>query len=253
MSASHATPITVRFGNEILEAGFTTIPNLVLDTYHALGITPDEMMFTIHVWQFWWGRGNPYPSLGAIAERMGKSWRSVHRYAKSLEDKGYLTITARFHDGTRQTSSEYDYTPLLDAVVALGRTPAQSRSVTTDRAPVTPMTERALSPMTAPTLSPVTDEEDPEETDIGEEELRVERLRLFIQDFGREFRDRAPVQSSLTRAVRLWESSELEWDDFQVLMYEARARTKRAGNVRNRMAFWFATLEDLLRGGSDRA
>lgn len=100
MTTSHDTPIVVRFGNEVLDAGFTPVPNLVLMSYLRLGITTDEMMFTIHVWQYWWSERNPFPSLGAIAERMGKSWRTVHRYSKSLESKGYLVITARFHEGT---------------------------------------------------------------------------------------------------------------------------------------------------------
>src|SRR4051812_31799730 len=69
-SPSNAYKISVRFGDQILQAGFTSVPNLVLNHYAELGITPAEMMFIIHMWQFRWTERDPYPSLTTIADRM---------------------------------------------------------------------------------------------------------------------------------------------------------------------------------------
>src|SRR5688500_6595895 len=77
--------IAVRFGDQVLQAGFTSVPNLVLNHYAELGITPAEMLFTLHMWQFRWTERDPYPSLTTIAGKMDVSWRQAHRYAKSLE------------------------------------------------------------------------------------------------------------------------------------------------------------------------
>jgi Helix-turn-helix domain len=116
------TPISVKFGDEILEHGFTVVPNLILDSYTALRITTNEMLFIIHVWQYWWTERSPHPSLSRIAEKMGVSWRQCHRYAKSLEDKEYLLIRERYLNGLGQQSNEYDFSPLIRAV---SQTPCQ--------------------------------------------------------------------------------------------------------------------------------
>jgi hypothetical protein len=111
--------IAVRFGNEVLQAGFTSAPNLVLKHYAKLGITPAEMMFTIHIWQYWWTEKDPYPSLKAIAAMMAVSLRQVHNYAASLRKKGYLNVKQRYEPGLGQMTSEYDFSALIQAVVQL--------------------------------------------------------------------------------------------------------------------------------------
>ena len=82
----------------------------------------------------------------------------------------------------------------------------------------------------------------------------------YIADFAREFSDQAPLQSSTTRALNLFEQSGLSRDAFIGLMYEARSITKersasigRAGDgslrppaAKRKMAYFFACLEDRL-------
>ena len=87
-----------------------------------------------------------------------------------------------------------------------------------------------------------------------------EVLLAFVQDFSREFNDRAPLGSSVTRAHNLLRASGLPRETFLDRLYQARAITKeRSANVRsragtdavglptkNKMAYFFAVLEDLL-------
>ena len=108
--------ISIRFGDEILDSGFTVIPNLVLDHYAELGITSAEMMFVIHIWKYWWQEKNPHPSLKRIADTMGVSNLQAMRYSHSLQDKGYLSVTSRYDPGLGQLSNEYDFTTLIRAV-----------------------------------------------------------------------------------------------------------------------------------------
>lgn len=109
--------LVVRFGNELLQDGFTSVPNLVLTHYAILGITAAEMMFSIHVWQYWWTEKDPYPALQTIADRMSVSRRQVRNYTQSLKAKGYLVVTERADPNLGQLTSEYDFGPLLDAVL----------------------------------------------------------------------------------------------------------------------------------------
>lgn len=111
--------ISVRFGDPILQAGFTAVPNLILDYYAELGISLPEMMFSIHVWQYWWTKDLPYPSLQQIAPKMGIERRQISRHVESLKKKGYLKVTERQLPGQGQVASEYDFSPLLQAVLQL--------------------------------------------------------------------------------------------------------------------------------------
>src|SRR5690348_14484861 len=124
--SSSGYKISVRFGDQILQAGFTSVPNLVLNHYAELGISPAEMMFTIHMWQFRWTERDPYPSLTTIADKMDVSWRQAHRYANSLKDKGFLIIKSRQEPGRGQVTSEYDFEPLIKAVLNLDKTSSTS-------------------------------------------------------------------------------------------------------------------------------
>src|SRR5215218_5952626 len=110
--------ITVRFGVELLEDGHTAVPNLVLNNYAKLGITPAEMMLTIHIWQYWWTEKQPYPSLQAVADKMQVSRRQVRNYVQGLKEKRLLEVHERYAPGLGQTTSEYDFTQFFQRILA---------------------------------------------------------------------------------------------------------------------------------------
>jgi hypothetical protein len=69
-----------------------------------------------------------------------------------------------------------------------------------------------------------------------------------MHDFALELGDRAPLRSTITRAVRLFEGSALELGDFISYLQAARSQTREhQGSIRGpRVAYYFAVLEDLL-------
>ncbi len=111
--------IVVRFGDAVLEAGHTSIPNLVLNHYAELGVTPGELVFALVCWQFKWGNRDPFPSLGTIATRMGLGRRQARRYAQGLRDKNLLVVTQRQDPERGWLSNTYDFGPFLKAVIEL--------------------------------------------------------------------------------------------------------------------------------------
>jgi len=145
--------IVVRFGDELLQAGFTAVPNLVLRHYVALGITPTEMMFIIHIWQYWWNEKDPYPSLRTISDRMGISWRNAQRYVASLKQKAVLVVTPRFAAGLGQMTNEYDFSPLTHQVLA--QEGLVAKTAMTDMAGG-PTTNPSWGGMTNPSWAPTT-------------------------------------------------------------------------------------------------
>jgi hypothetical protein len=113
--------LSVRFGDEVLQRGHTAVPNLVLNYYARLGLSPAEMLFTIHVWQHWWTERDPHPSLRTVAAKMGVSVRQAKRYVEALERKGFLRVVERFAPHGGQLTNEFDYSPLIRAVVQAAR------------------------------------------------------------------------------------------------------------------------------------
>ncbi len=109
--------IEVRFGDAVLEAGHTAIPNLVLNHYAALGVSPGELVFVLICLQHKWTARNPYPSLGTVSARMGISRRQARSYVHGLKTKGLLLVTERVEAGKGQLSNTYDFGPLIRAVV----------------------------------------------------------------------------------------------------------------------------------------
>jgi hypothetical protein len=87
-------------------------------------------------------------------------------------------------------------------------------------------------------------------------------ILAYLHDFTAEFGDRAPLKSSVTRALHLFERSGLAIDAFVSKLYEARSLTKERDAAigyqdrgkqqrgeytpRNKAPYYFALLEDVL-------
>jgi len=112
--------ISVRFGDDLLQAGFTAVPNLLLNHYAELGLNQAELVFVIHLCQYQWTEKNPYPSLQTIATKMGKDLRQTRRYAESLRTAGLLVTHDRSAPGLGQITSEYDLSNLFTKLRELG-------------------------------------------------------------------------------------------------------------------------------------
>src|SRR5262249_17338955 len=136
------------------------VPNRVLKHYAQLGISAAEMMWVIHVWEFWWYEQDPYPSLQLLAERMHVSRRQVRNYVASLREKGFLQVREPYSPHPCQTTSEYDFQPLLDAVRAFVREQ--------EAPPLPPRKNRSeggRKNLSAAPRNPASPEEDEHETD----------------------------------------------------------------------------------------
>ena len=161
--------ISVRFGDEIMQAGFTAVPNLLLNHYAELGISPTEMVFIVHIWQYWWTDRDPYPALKSIADKMGTSLRQARRYAESLKDKQLLKVRERRMPELGQVTNEYDFSPLLRALLALSSSEPH-HAVTARTTPRTHMTGGGVSKMSGGPRSPMSAEEDEEQEDPDQED-----------------------------------------------------------------------------------
>lgn len=91
-----------KWGEEILSAGWTAVPNKLLRRQKNLGIDSVELNVLLNLIRFWWRRADaPFPSPGKIADEIGISPRTVHRKLKDMEGKGLLTREKSEHGRTR--------------------------------------------------------------------------------------------------------------------------------------------------------
>src|SRR5215212_7963267 len=119
--ANSSYKLELRFGDEIIQAGWTVVPNVLLRYQAKLEISASELTFILQVWYHWWDLKDPYPALPTVSQRMGQSRRQVNRYVEALKDKGYLIVKERKSAQRGQITSEYDFSPLLDKLRELYR------------------------------------------------------------------------------------------------------------------------------------
>jgi hypothetical protein len=90
---------------DLLAAGSTHVPNLLLDHQHALDMSSTELVVLVHVLRYWSEPSQPSrPDLERIAQAMDLGRASVERSLLALEKLGLLRATA---DGS------YDLAPLV--------------------------------------------------------------------------------------------------------------------------------------------
>jgi hypothetical protein len=106
-----------RWGNHesLLQGGWVGVPVAFLANYGTLmqfgGLTAAEAMFVLQLMAFKWSEEAPFPSYTTLAKRMGITDKQVRRYAKALEDKGFLIRTPRIG-----SSNSFDLQPLFNAL-----------------------------------------------------------------------------------------------------------------------------------------
>jgi hypothetical protein len=90
----------------------------------------------------------------------------------------------------------------------------------------------------------------------GESKTSIPRFSPYIaeiaRDFSRELGDSEHEASNMKQALNLWQGSGLDEQHFVEVMHEARKLTRRHQSrpswdaMNNRMAYFYATLRDLL-------
>ena len=105
-----------KWSKPLMDAGFTVIPNVLLQRQRALPLDPVELSIFVYLASRWWDAENPpYPSVKDIAEVTGVSARTVQRRMKRLEDDGLIIREAR-SDHRGQTSNRYHFNKLIEAL-----------------------------------------------------------------------------------------------------------------------------------------
>lgn len=94
--------------------GWLGVPTVFLRYYDKLkpySLTTAEAMFVLQLMTYKWTEEAPFPSYTTLAKNMGVTTKMVRRYAKQLEEKGYLMRMARIG-----SSNKFELQPLFNAL-----------------------------------------------------------------------------------------------------------------------------------------
>ena len=112
--ASDAKAIEERWTKPLADAGWTPLPNVVLEKQAALGLSPMDVNIILQIAKHWWERDSrPYPSVEAVAEAIGVKPRTVQRHVSKMVNEGLLERVPRFYSKGGQKSNEYGFDGLI--------------------------------------------------------------------------------------------------------------------------------------------
>ncbi len=104
----------IQIWGDILDEGFTSVPNLLLRYRSSLGIKPKHLTLIIDIMSFKWDRYSPFPSYSTLAKRAGIEERSIKRITQDLEELHLLIKEPRFNEETgAQITTIFDFRPLV--------------------------------------------------------------------------------------------------------------------------------------------
>jgi hypothetical protein len=113
------TPMQLVWGNEVLDAGFTSKPRIITK-YAMQFINYGEFAFIDVLCSYKHTSDNPFPKQETIAKDMSCSDRQIRKWISSLEEKGFLEVEYIYKDDKRVTSS-YNFAGLLNACLGAYR------------------------------------------------------------------------------------------------------------------------------------
>jgi hypothetical protein len=103
----------VQIWGEILDEGFTSVPNILLRYRSKLGLKSHHLALVIDIMSFKWDEDNPFPSYSTLAQRANITERGIRKIIHELERLNLLIRTPRFDETGAQITTIFDFRPLV--------------------------------------------------------------------------------------------------------------------------------------------
>ncbi|WP_086347859.1 DnaD domain protein [Candidatus Enterococcus clewellii] len=115
---------------EYLEAGETTISNLVIEHYQKIGLSDEEFLFWLQLYRSQ-SKGDLFPDLMAISEIMGKPKEAIYRLLNELVIKGCVRIDTKQNEQGQMMDS-YDLLPIFQKIEAVQKKQTVQKQLQTE-------------------------------------------------------------------------------------------------------------------------
>lgn len=112
----------------LLDAGWSMIPNVILERQAALQLDATDMNILLHLVRHWWfAEQLPFPSKRTIAECMGITADTVRRRIKKMEAAGYIKRIKRSDPRHGQQTNYHDLAGLIRECLPFAEEAIQTR------------------------------------------------------------------------------------------------------------------------------
>lgn len=107
--------IEKRWSKSLAKAGWTALPNIILDKQHALELEPIDINILMQIAKHWWqAEAAPFPSIETIALAIGVTTRTVQRRITKMEKAKLIERNVRHYARGGQKSNAYTFKGLID-------------------------------------------------------------------------------------------------------------------------------------------
>jgi DNA-binding transcriptional ArsR family regulator len=117
-----------------LDAGFQSVPNVLIQSHRKLGLDPLDVLILLNLNMHWWTATDlPFPRASLLAERIGITRRTIERRLVKLQKAKLIERLPTEYRGNstirrfRMTGLVNELTRLAQESVAERRRPARSR------------------------------------------------------------------------------------------------------------------------------
>lgn len=118
-----------KWGRPLMDAGWTIIPNILLERQQALGLQPLDINILLHIIKYWWAHDRlPFPSKVTIAKCLGVTPRTVQRRIAALEHAGLIKRIVRKDPTKGYQTNQYDFAGLIKEATPYAQERNEERS-----------------------------------------------------------------------------------------------------------------------------
>lgn len=102
-----------KWGQGVMDAGYTLVPNVLIERQQALGLDPVDLNILLFIIAHWWtADSRAFLSKETIANAVGRSARTVQRRISRMQKDGILDTMKRFTSSGRRTANAFDLSKL---------------------------------------------------------------------------------------------------------------------------------------------
>lgn len=111
--------ITASFAYDMMQAGYTQVPNLLLQYYRQLGLTDFELLLIIKLMYSIHEEKQPYPQAEELAQSMSASAANIQAGIASLMEKELLIVESDYCSNSKSVQPCLSLQPLYEELVSV--------------------------------------------------------------------------------------------------------------------------------------
>lgn len=128
-SSESESELRRKFGQDVVDCGWTAVPNLLIEYQQRLELEPVELNIILILLKHWWRADDdaPYPSKRTLGEILNRDPSTVQKRVQGLESRGLIKRVERTLPGKGRSSNGYDLSGLIDQLKVLAKEEKERR------------------------------------------------------------------------------------------------------------------------------